>query len=564
MIRKLEVRNFKRFRDATFEFDDQITIVGPNNCGKTTVLQAIALWSEAWHHWLQDEVASGWLRKDSGSEMRTRQGYVMTRLETIHTLAVTDFAHLWHDKDVRDPFVLAMHTNEWEVMLEFHFEGSGSLTVRPTDTVGRRELRTCASTPLATVYVPSTLRIKPTESVFEEDVLRARLPRGRGASVLRNMLLRLSESKEKWDRLTNAIRALFGYEIRRPSRGEPLGVFYRHSDDDSWLELACAGSGFLQVLLLVSSSLYNEPQVVLIDEPDMHLHRLLQNEVYGLLRKLRGSQIVASTHSDVLVDAADVDHLRSVMNAGLVGLEYPPLLSPRDTKAAIQPLKDALRTLTNSEIYTAMAVERILYVEGKTDIPILQAWARAIDHPVLSFLENPFWQATSSRKKEGVATRHYKAIKTIVSAFRGIELCDRNRRKIVANDGDNSRGKPRTPPRIYWRRYEIENYLLQPDVMLRFIEKRGADEETRTRAEEYMKRQWPPVLQDDPLADSVLDRNKGKETIAELMEDVGLSWKNSDCVYIAEVMKPEEVHSEVREKLDRIAEELELTESHEQ
>lgn len=562
MIRKLEVRNFKRFRDATFEFDDQIIIVGPNNCGKTTVLQAIALWSEAWHHWLQDEDASGWLRRDSGSEMRTRQGYVTTRLETIHTLAVTDFAHLWHDNDVRDPIVLAMHTNEWKVALELHFD-SGTLTTRIADTVSRRELRDCAFAPLSTIYVPSTLRIKPTESVFEEDVLRARLPRGRGASVLRNILLRLSESKEQWIRLTNAVLALFDYEIKRPSRREPLGIFYRHSDEDSWLELACAGSGFLQVLLLISISLYNKPQVVMIDEPDMHLHRLLQNRVYDLLPRLQGSQIIASSHSDVFIDAADLDHLRSVTNAGLVGVEHPPPPSRHDTQAARRPLKDAL-LLTNSDIHTAVADERILYVEGKTDIPILRAWARAIGHPVLSFLEKPFWRPTSSRKKEGVATRHYKAIKTIVSAFRGIELCDRNRRKIVANDGDNSRGKPRTPPRIYWRRYEIENYLLQPDVMLRFIEKRGADEETRTRAEEYMKRQWPPVLQDDPLADSVLDRNKGKETIAELMEDVGLSWKNSDCVYIAEVMKPEEVHSEVREKLDRIAEELELTESHEQ
>ena len=564
MIRKLEVRNFKRFRDATFEFDDQIIIVGPNNCGKTTVLQAIALWSEAWHHWIQDEDASGWLRNDSRSEVGAHQGsYVKTRLETIHTLAVMNVAHLWHDKDVREPIILAMHTNKWRVVLELHFESSGTPTVRPTDAVSRRELRTCAVTPLSTVYVPSALRIEPTESMFEEDVLQARLPRGRGSSVLRNMLLRLAESKEKWSRLTNEIRALFGYEIRRPSRREPLGVFYRHSDEDSWLELACAGSGFLQVLLLISSSLYNKPQVVMIDEPDMHLYRLLQNRVYDLLPRLQGSQIIASSHSDVFIDAADLDHLRSVTNAGLVGVEYPPLPSRHDTQAARRPLKDAL-LLTNSDIHTAKAVERILYVEGKTDIPILKAWARAIGHPVLSFLEKPFWRPTSSRKKEGVATRHYKAIKTIVSAFRGIELCDRNRRKIVANDGDNSRGKPRTPPRIYWRRYEIENYLLQPDVMLRFIEKRGADEETRTRAEEYMKRQWPPVLQDDPLADSVLDRNKGKETIAELMEDVGLSWKNSDCVYIAEVMKPEEVHSEVREKLDRIAEELELTESHEQ
>ncbi len=41
MIRKVEVRNFKKFKVANFEFDRHVVIVGPNNCGKTTLLQAV-------------------------------------------------------------------------------------------------------------------------------------------------------------------------------------------------------------------------------------------------------------------------------------------------------------------------------------------------------------------------------------------------------------------------------------------------------------------------------------------------------------------------------------------
>lgn len=542
MIRKLEVQNFKRFRDATFELDDQLVIVGPNNCGKTTLLQAIALWAEAWRHWTQDEGASAWLRS-SGPEVRTsRDRYVKTTLAAIQSVAVTDFAHLWHDQNVGEPIVLAMHAQKWSVRLELHFETSGTIAVRPADAVCGHDLQACDRASLAVVYVPSTLRIEETESLFEEEVLRDRLSRGRGASVLRNMLLRLSESDDKWSDLKNETQALFGYELRLPSRGEPLSVSYRHSDDDDWLEIACAGSGFLQFLLLSSSLLYAGPHVALIDEPDMHLHRLLQQEVYNRLPKLWGSQFIVSSHSDVLVDVAEADHLRSVTTAGLVQVKDASLMG-------------ALRLLTNSDVHTALAIERILYVEGKTDVPILRAWAKATGHPAASFLERPFCRPTSQEEK-GFASKHLVALRTMAPSCRGIELRDSNRRNMTEENG----GKPRTPATIYWRRYEIENYLLHPEAILRFVEKRGTGD-MKKRAEGHIRKNWPPALLSDPFAENLLDRTKGKDVIAKLMHDVGLDWKHTNCVDIAEEMKRHEVHDEVRDKLDRIAEELNLTAS---
>ena len=548
MIRKLEVRNFKRFRHAAFELDDQIVMVGPNNCGKTTVLQAIALWAEAWHHWIQDDEASGWLRGESEGENRTKQdSYANTFVEGIHSLAVTDLAHLWHSKDVRQPIVLAMQTKQWKVALELAFKNSGTIAVRPADAVSVQELQSCGLDPFSAVYIPSSMRIEEPESMFEEDVLRVRLSRGNGTTVLRNMLLRLSESRDKWDTLTREIRALFGYGIREPSRGEPLNIFYRHSDDHDWLEIACAGSGFLQVLLLNSSLLYNEPQVVLIDEPDMHLHRLLQEEVYRRLPRLQRSQIIVSSHSDVLVDAAESDYLRSVTSVGLVQVQHSPWL------------KDALRLLTNSEVHTAVAIQYILYVEGKTDVPILRAWAKALGHPVLSFLERPFWRSTSG-EGTAFASKHYNALRTTVPSLRGIELRDSNLRNIATDVENRHGGELRTPARLYWRRYEIENYLLHPGVIQRFVEKRGAGD-MKLRANKYIKKYWPRVLFADPSEHSPLDRNKGKEVISKLMENVGLPWSDKDCVDIAQEMRRDEVHPEVREKLDRIAEELDVAAS---
>ena len=47
LLHYLEIRNFKRFGDTQrIELDHPAVLIGPNNCGKTTAIQALALWSQ--------------------------------------------------------------------------------------------------------------------------------------------------------------------------------------------------------------------------------------------------------------------------------------------------------------------------------------------------------------------------------------------------------------------------------------------------------------------------------------------------------------------------------------
>jgi len=61
-LNKLTIRNFKLFDEVGIELAERVVFVGPNNAGKTSVLQALALWNAGVRRWVEnawwvDEVA---------------------------------------------------------------------------------------------------------------------------------------------------------------------------------------------------------------------------------------------------------------------------------------------------------------------------------------------------------------------------------------------------------------------------------------------------------------------------------------------------------------------------
>ena len=51
MIRQVTVRNFKCFREQKFDLAGSVVLAGPNNAGKSTLLQAIVAWRSGLDRW---------------------------------------------------------------------------------------------------------------------------------------------------------------------------------------------------------------------------------------------------------------------------------------------------------------------------------------------------------------------------------------------------------------------------------------------------------------------------------------------------------------------------------
>ena len=529
MIRKVVVSNFKKFEQQEFDIPDHLVIAGPNNSGKTTLLQAIAAWSEIAFQWLENNPDLA--REDDGN-------YPGTELnsERFDSVPLADFEHLWKDKNTQTPVSVCVHTDQWKIGFEIQNIGREFATARPEKYVDENDLEKYINNPLLPIYIPPLSGVDIKETPFDPAVIPARLARAQAGSVLRNLLLAVIQDAQKWQKLQKVVKSFFGYELSSPSGGtEGILARYRHSAQDIYYDLSSAASGFLQILLVYASLLHKDSPVLLIDEPDAHLHILLQDKIYRDLRdrtRKSGSQLIIATHSERLIDVADEESLR------LLAGELRRVGDKRKLRETL--------SLENTEIVLAETEPGILYAEGKTDIDILRAWATILNHRLLSFLERPFWRPTAEEKKR-FPIKHFSAMRLVVSNFRGVELCDGDK-----NKNGRTHSLPKGMKRLYWERCEVESYLIHPKSVARFVESSG-EKEAVSKAETYMRKRHLSLYEDPFESSATLRQTKGKDILSEIMQEAGLVVRETDYYQIAVQMKKEEIHPEVVEKLDAIA-----------
>jgi hypothetical protein len=208
----------------------------------------------------------------------------------------------------------------------------------------------------------------------------------------------------------------------------------------------------LQQTLLLLAHLYANPKsVLLLDEPDAHLEILRQRQIYSLLTdtaRRTESQIIAASHSEVLLnEAADKDVVIAFVGK-------PHRIDDRGS----QVLK-SLKEIGFEQYYQAELRGFVLYLEGSTDLAILRALARKIDHAAASTLDAAFVHYVQNQPKS--VENHFYGLREAKSDLKAVAVFDRL---------DAGLPPSFTIPNIVWRKREIENYLCRQEILLRYAE----------------------------------------------------------------------------------------------
>ncbi len=470
MLTHLTIRNFKRFESVEIELGSPVVFIGPNNSGKTSAMQALALWDIGRRRW--NEKWSG--HKTPGK----RPGVAVNRRDLV-AIPVPHANLLWRGLRVRnvdwtdgkqktsniriDVTVSGIaEDGAWDCGLEFDYANEESFYCRPLrlseDRNPRRMPVPTAAGQVRIAFLPPMSGLAATETRLDQGAVNVRVGEGRTAEVLRNLCYSVYEDGIRWSDLVGRIRALFGAELRAPryieERGE-IAMTYREEGVE--LDLSCAGRGLQQSLLLLAYMYANPGAVLLLDEPDAHLEILRQRQTYQLLSETAEatrSQIIAASHSEVLLnEAAGKD-----LVIAFVG--KPHRLDNRGS----QVLK-SLNEFGFEHYYQAEQTGWVLYLEGSTDLSMLRAFARRLDHtPALRALERPFVHYVGNRPM--AAANHFHALREALPELRGVGLFDRLEKELPDSGSVEW---------LMWERREFENYLVTRRTLERYATTSGKE-----------------------------------------------------------------------------------------
>lgn len=463
MITSFHIENFKRLGSVDLELGNAVVLIGPNNSGKTSALQAMALWDAGWRRWSE--------KRGKGSPGK-RPGVTINRRD-LSSIPVPSAKLLWRDlhtidtktrdgKQRTDKVFMTLsasgvHEDQpWTCTLEFYYANEESFYCRlkePESGVLPEALR---HHPV--VFLPPMSGLAEREHRKEPGEISVLIGEGQTAQVLRNLCWQLfsKEDKSLWNVLVQKIDLLFNITLQTPSyvpeRSE-LTLTYkeRHGIE---LDLSSSGRGCQQVLLLLSYMLANPGSVLLLDEPDAHLEILRQRDVYNLLTDIAStynSQIIAASHSEiVLQEAAE----RDVVIA-FVGTPHRI-----DTRSRHQ-VKKALESIRMADYYLAEQKGWLLYLEGSTDLAILRSLADRLDHPAKITLSDSVPVIYLGNNKPQEARDHFQGLREAKSDLVGLALFDHLEKELQTGSRLTER---------MWQQREIENYLVTPESLREFVQ----------------------------------------------------------------------------------------------
>jgi len=589
MLTRLRIKNFKKFKNVDIELGQAVVLIGPNNSGKTAALQALTLWDAGVKRWSE--------RRAGHSSARKKVGVAINRRDLI-SIPVPTANLLWRDLHVREaekvegkwtPKYVRIEIvvdgvsggKEWSCGLEFDYLNEESFYCRPLKRTGADSRMPIpqAAVDAAIAYLPPMSGLADREFIKQQGEIGVLIGQGMTAQVLRNLCYTIymraknldypnntmaardglprtprtiPPAQDEWESMVGFIDRLFGAQILPPmyvkERSEILMAYREKSGVE--LDLSCSGRGLQQTLLLLAH-LYDNPRtVLLLDEPDAHLEILRQRQTYRLLTEVasqQGSQIVAASHSEVVLNEAAE---RDVVIA-FVGKPH------RMDNRGSQVLK-ALKEIGFEQYYMAQATGWVLYLEGVTDLSILQAFARTLEHKdALAALDRPFVKEVGNVPAR--VREHFHGLREACPELVGIALFDRLDRELPLDLGVKS---------MMWRKREIENYLCTESVLLAYA--RGddagdlfskAEADNRIGVMKSCIAELSDALQklkgttpwspDIKASDEFLDR-----LFENYFQKLGLpnQMRKSNYHVLARYVRKEDIDPEVVEKLDAIVE----------
>lgn len=467
-LERITISGLKAFDKTEVLLSSLTLLTGPNNSGKSTVLQAIALGYEC-------------LRRctDTTRWKLVESGRAVTAFEF---LPVNEPRDLWH-KRIWKP----SRSEERTVEISLHLSGSKLLTFKIRFLFGLLNIKLQsfegnfdgdtlqALLTHSPVLLPATPGPAPHEDYLTLASVHKLLSIREPSRVVRNILLRLQQDgdTEALKYVNDVLDKYFGVSLAQIIFEERRDLEIRAPISQAGydLDIVSSGSGLNQLLQLACIIAWRKPSIVLLDEPDAHLHSSVQIELFDFLSDLsikQNIQVILSTHSRDLISQAPLESIVPV----------------DPSRGRLQPLESLdhllleyqrYGPLSNVDLALLYQTKRCLFVEGASDVKYLP---RIAERCGISVFSGP--NQTIPFEFQGVDK--LKFLPDLVALFS--RLTGGGLKWGVIRDSDcnvpevkrhyQQCGEDLGADWFYqWQRHSIENYLLEPALLCHAVNVRA-------------------------------------------------------------------------------------------
>lgn len=258
--------------------------------------------------------------------------------------------------------------------------------------------------------------------------------------------------------IQETVHALLGVHIDAFESAGGVGTEKTAEMDVDDFLLEVNGAGIREALRLILDFEFQQPAILLVEEPEVHLHPALEIAMMRYLKQVSSvCQVFVSTHSTNFLDAGD---LRNVYLVSKEQYTEVQLLDLEDAQSRI-PKELGLR------LSSLFMFDRLVFVEGPSDEAVIREYANRIEI-------NLAQRNIGFIRMGGVRNFTHYASEAILSFLskRQVEmyfLLDHDEQDDVEVTAIKSRLGDKASVHVL-RKRELENYLLEPRALASFLE----------------------------------------------------------------------------------------------
>ncbi|WP_318421599.1 ATP-dependent nuclease [Photobacterium leiognathi] len=415
---EIYIENFKTFRKVRIYLDKELNVfTGTNNAGKTTVLEALALWSECFRSLIikakktdpKNNIRQGDYRLGSKNGL-----YIDHR--SITSVRTSKYEDIFHEMNISNKILIAVKIVGADFNLEIPIRiksANGGNYLISVDEHDKFDFLTFNSklnlpTPFTSIYASPVAALVSDEKYVTNPQVTHQILSRRSFLVLRNRIAKLKQNNNypKFEKDISYVLFESNSQVSFNVLGDinkdvNVAINVHLGAQSSPKDISLLGSGTLQIieLMLAIHEERSDLNLIMLDEPDSHIHRDIQKRLIEVLaNNSLKAQVFLTTHNESLIRATKPNNIFHVSNLHNTKneVQIKPIAEskPRGIKVGIQPTgkSKVIKALGNSDsldILDCLEAKKIVFVEGEDDALYIRTIYEKVKNKSLD--EYVFW-----------------------------------------------------------------------------------------------------------------------------------------------------------------------------